>query len=203
MSQSATQPQSITLLLRQIELSRHSEPLTDGDKKQAEEQLYSRVQLHFRRVAAKLLSNQPSHRTPPMMQVVDDAFLKLLNQQDVRYNDRKHFLRAAALTMRRIIVDHFRSLNTDKRRIDQQAIPLSGEVLTDLRVGLPCQIVELEDLIQSLEAKYPQAMQALVFSRFMRMTYEEIADTMDLTVHQVESLIQLAKAKIRRAIRSE
>jgi RNA polymerase sigma factor (TIGR02999 family) len=200
MAQPASQPESITLLLRQLEHNGRSDG-DSADPNEIAEQLYGRVRAYFRSVATRLQSNQPPHQTPPITQVVDDTFIKLLRQEDVRYNNRKHFLNAAAMAMRQVVVDHFRSLSTDKRRIDQQAIPLSGDVLADLRAGLPSQIVELDDTIRILETKYPQAMEAFVFSRFMRMTYDEIADTMDLTVHQVESLIRLAKAKVLREIR--
>ncbi|MCM2374079.1 sigma-70 family RNA polymerase sigma factor [Aporhodopirellula aestuarii] len=193
MSVKRPEPGTITLLLQELETSQDDDEIL-------KQQLYDRIQTHFRTVATRLLGSYPAHQSPPVTQITDDAFLKLLDRADFRYSDRRHFLRSAAITMRGLVVDHFRAVAAEKRRVDHEAIPLSGDFLVDLRAGLPEQIVELSDLMQSLSTKYPKAMEALDYSRFAGMTYAEIAEHMGITVNQVDSLIRLAKAKIRRAI---
>src|SRR6056297_204204 len=115
MVEPATEPQSITLLLRQIEQNRVGATSPQDQNEAVETELYERVKVLFRRIAMKLLSNYPQHATSPATQIIDDVFLKLLNQPKTRYADRRHFIRIAAKATRGMIVDHLRALDTDRR----------------------------------------------------------------------------------------
>lgn len=208
MSDRITQPKSITILLQAIEAEiagaggkwACDRPLqTDESGRTLEDRLYDRIQEQFRRVASELVSRYPDHLSPKETLVVDQVFLNLTRRQDFKYSDRRHFVRAAAKAMRHLIADHFRRINAQKRTIDREAMSLSGDVEADLKTRSPAIIVELSDLIDSLSEESPQAMEALDLCVNGGWTQEETAGLMGLTLSQVETLIRLAKAKIRRA----
>jgi RNA polymerase sigma factor (TIGR02999 family) len=85
---------------------------TEGDKG-SESQLYDRVYRELRRIAGAVIRTSPSGRTQDgLLQptaLVNEAYLRLLGDHGVSWNCRAHFFNAAALAMRRILLDAARS----------------------------------------------------------------------------------------------
>lgn len=189
-------PGSITLLLQQVSAREHN------DVEQVE-RLYARIESQFRWMAKRLLSGHRADRSPPQTEVIDEIFLKLIEPNKFNWNDRRHFLRTAAVSMRRWIASYYRSLDADKRRIDRDAVPLSGDVLADVSTGSPAQIVELSDLCDRLWQSHPRAMEALDLWAFSGWTQEEVAAIMELPLRTVQQLIALAKRLVEKAIQNE
>lgn len=190
-------PGSLTLLLHQVSKLEGAE---EADKV---EQLYARIEAQFRRMANQLLSGHRAARSPAITEVVDEVFMNLIVRNKLTWDNRRQFLGMAAVSMRRWIANHYRSQNTEKQRIDRDALPLSGDVLADIGAGSPSQIVALSDLFDRLSEAHPKAMKALDLWAFGGWTQEEVASIMELPLRTVEQLISLAKRLVMKAVRDE
>src|SRR5688572_13403408 len=80
----------------------------------------------LRRIAARQLSGErPEHTLAPMA-LVNELYLRLVDQQRASWDNRAHFFGVAAQLMRRILVDHARSRRADKRGGSVARVSLDG-----------------------------------------------------------------------------
>ena len=88
---------------------------SQGDR-EAQQEVFLRVEFELRKIARKYLrTERPSHTLQPTV-LVDEAFMRLVVDSDnIHWNDRAHFYRAAARAMRRLLVDHERQRRRKKR----------------------------------------------------------------------------------------
>jgi RNA polymerase sigma factor (TIGR02999 family) len=86
----------------------------DGDIA-ARDALIPLVYEELRRLARKCLAGQRSAQTLQPTALVHEAYLRLVNRESVRWQDRLHFFAAAAQMMRQILVDHARMRSAAKR----------------------------------------------------------------------------------------
>jgi RNA polymerase sigma factor (TIGR02999 family) len=68
----------------------------------------------LRRIAQHFMNNERPNHTLQATELVNEAYIKLLNQCEAHYEDRLHFLRVAALQMRRFLIDHARKVRPSK-----------------------------------------------------------------------------------------
>src|ERR671932_2729384 len=95
--------------------------LTDGDRAVLDE-LLPLVYDELRRLAAGYLRRErPGHTLQPTA-LVHEAYLRMVDQSQVRWQNRAHFLGVAAQMMRRILVDHARGQRAEKRGGDFQKL---------------------------------------------------------------------------------
>src|SRR6266581_1616831 len=107
-------PQEITQLL--LNWSR-------GDKA-ALDQLVQLVYPELRRLARRYMARENSQHTLQTSALINEAYLRLVDQQAVEWQDRAHFFAVAAQVMRHILVDHARSHRYIKRGAGAQHVPL-------------------------------------------------------------------------------
>ena len=90
----------------------------NGDQA-AFEQLMPVVYDELRRIAKRYMSREASHHTLQTTALVNEAYLRLVNQQDVEWQNRAHFFAISAQIMRHLLVDHARAqLRQTRRRRD-------------------------------------------------------------------------------------
>src|SRR5688500_18175478 len=107
-------PPDVTELLEQLSAGRE----------QALDDLMPLVYGELRRQAARYLRRErPDHTLQPTA-LVNEAFIKLVDQRSVRWQNRAHFFGVAAQAMRRIVIDHARTKHRVKRGGVQQAVTL-------------------------------------------------------------------------------
>jgi RNA polymerase sigma-70 factor, ECF subfamily len=82
------------------------------------------VYYELRALAASQLSRERSDHTLQPTALIHEAYLKLVDQTRVHWNGRQHFLSVAAIVMRRILIDHARIRNADKRGGGEVNVPL-------------------------------------------------------------------------------
>jgi RNA polymerase sigma factor (TIGR02999 family) len=76
-----------------------------------DDQIYGRVYEQLRRIAGQRLNRERKGHTLQRTALVNEAFLKLANQRDIRWQGRSHFFAVASQIMRRILVDYARHRN--------------------------------------------------------------------------------------------
>src|SRR5258705_1965035 len=133
-------PQEITQLLMNW---------SQGDKA-ALDQLVSLVYPELRRLAKRHMAREDPAHTLQTSALINEAYLKLVDQKSVQWQSRAHFFAVAAQVMRHILVDHARTRNYAKRGGGALQLPLDeAAALTAQRAG---QLIALDDALRDLAA---------------------------------------------------
>src|SRR5438046_2530532 len=135
--------QPITLMLHE---------LAAGDKS-ALDRLMPLVYAELRRLAGGSLRQERNGHTLQPTALVNEAYLRLVAQNQPDYRDRSHFLGVAAHVMRQILVDHARARKAGKRGGGEIAYSLDEAL--DAPLAQPVEIIGLEEALQALERKDP------------------------------------------------
>lgn len=131
--------------------------------------------------------------------LVHEAWLRLAGTGERNWNNRVHFFRAAALAMRRILVDRARqksSLKGGGLRSDMDSAALtSPDVTPDERLVL------IDESLQRLEKEDPESARIVLLKFFAGLTNQEVAGTLGVTVRTVERQWAYAKASLFQLMR--
>ena len=121
--------------------------------------------------------------------LVNEVYLRLLNQRKITWNDRAHFFTFAARMMRNILKDHARG-HLAERRGGPLAIklPLSEELawLDNDSASSPEQILDLSRALDKLEAFDARKAQLVELRFFLALTMEEAADVLKISLATAE-----------------
>ncbi len=172
---------------------------SDGEAA-ASGRLMEAVYAEMRRLARGYLRRErPDHSLPPTA-LVHEAYLKLVDQRRVRWQNRAHFFAIAAHVMRRLLVDHARARGAVKRGAGVK-VPLQ-----DIDVGSDPPDIDVLALDAALDrlAEIDQRQSRLVELRFFGgLTGEEIAAVLGVAPITVKRDWALAKAWLFRELRGE
>ncbi len=144
-----------------------------GDE-HAIEQLLPLVYDELRDRAGRLMARERSSHTLQRTALVHEAYLKLVGS-GAGFSSRLHFFAAAALAMRRILVDHARRSNL-KRGGDRARVDLDGLEVTDAPSKGPMDWLELDEALRELERILPRQHQVVMLRFFSGRTEAEIAE---------------------------
>ncbi|MEW6733832.1 MAG: sigma-70 family RNA polymerase sigma factor [Acidobacteriota bacterium] len=183
----ASQPEITSLLVE----------WSNGDK-EALDKLMPMVYEELRRMAHYYMRGERDGHTLQTTAIVHEAYLRLVNYQNLQVKERAHFFAVAAIAIRRILVEHARSHNRIKRGGDIHKI-LLDEVPT-LSTEHCWQLVALEDALVALEACYPRKCRVVELRYFGGLSNEEIAEVLKISVSTVIREWTLAKAWLHREI---
>src|SRR3954447_15183226 len=114
-------------------------------EKGALEEITPLVYQELRRIAASHLRRERSGHTLRPTELLHEAFLHLIRQQDQTWKNRAHFYGVAAHLMRNILVDHARAKNSGKRGGGVQKVTLD-EALSQ-GTSRPAQLIALDDAL--------------------------------------------------------
>jgi RNA polymerase sigma factor (TIGR02999 family) len=130
--------------------------------------------------------------------LVNEAYLKLVDQSRAGWNDRAHFLALASLAMRHVLVDRARERSTLKRGGEHRRIALDDAELTvDAE---PEALLQLDDAMERLAAFEPRLARVVECRFFGGLTEKETADALGLTVRTVQRDWVKARVLLRRAL---
>ena len=133
--------------------------------------------------------------------LVNEAYLRLIDAQRVRWQDRAHFLAMSARMMRRVLVDHARAKGYQKRGGD--AVRVTFEEMALPGVAPDRDLVALDDAIEAL-AKMDERKGKVVEMRFFGgLSVEETAAVLDVSVETVMRDWKFSKSWLLREMRRE
>ena len=169
-----------------------------GDEKSSEK-LLPLVYAELRQLAAMRMARDAAGQTLQPTALVHEAWLRLVNEGDRTWNNRAHFFRAAALAMRRILVDRARNKSSLKRgggreRVNIEDVELAASS-TDDRVLL------VDEAVTRLEAEDPESARVVTLKFFGGLTNKEVAESLGVTERTVERQWAYAKACLFQIIR--
>ena len=145
----------------------------------AAERLMPLVYEELRRLARSYLRRERSDHTLQPTALVNEAYLKLVDQSRVSWQDRHHFFGIAAQMMRRVLIDHARAHAAEKRGGPQGKVSLEeANVPTGERA---MELVELDDALQRLAEVFPRKGKVVELRFFGGFSVEETADILGVS----------------------
>jgi RNA polymerase sigma factor (TIGR02999 family) len=153
----------------------------------------------LRAFAGKLLSDKAGGITLQPTSLVHEAYLRLLDQRRVDWQDRLHFFRIAARVMRRILVDHCRARVALKRGGAQVAIELEEALAASSPSAID--VLAVDRLLTDLEALDPQQTRIVELRFFAGLTVEETAEALGISPATVKRDWALARAWMAKELR--
>jgi len=166
-----------------------------GDR-QAAADLLPLVYDELRNLAAARMANEAPGHTLDATALVHEAYLRLTGEAS--FQSKSHFMRAAAESMRRILVDHARAKHADKRGGEFVRVPLS-----DIPAGSPdVDLLALDEALTELEQHDPVAAELVKLRYFSGFSHTNAAELLGLTRRQADGLWALARAWLFRRLRT-
>ncbi len=115
--------------------------------------------------------------------LVHEAFLRLITQRQLAESDRPHFLAAAAVTMRRVLIDHVRELRAEKRGGGVRPTTLDGPIgVVELRDDM---LLALDEALERLGSVDPRLVRVVECRYFCGMSEEDTATALGVTARTV------------------
>jgi RNA polymerase sigma factor (TIGR02999 family) len=154
----------------------------------------------LRALARRRLSGERAGHTLQTTSLVHEAYLRLA-AAEVAPVDRVHFLSLAASTMRRVLIDHARGRLRDKRGAGAVQVPF--EDAGDLAANAEPRAADVLDLDRALEelARFDaRKARLLELHTFGGLTYEELAQAVELSEATVHRELRLGRAWLKRAL---
>ncbi len=165
------------------------------------DQLIPIVYDELHRRAGQYLAHERADHTLQATALVNEAYLKLVDQRFVRWQNRAHFFGIAARLMRRILVDHARRRAAVKRGNGEQ--PLSLIDVVDRASAQLLDVIQLDRLLVSL-AELDTAQCRIVELRFFAgLTVEETATVLGSSATTVKRQWRAARAWLYRELQQE
>ena len=155
------------------------------------------VYAELRRMARGFVQRERHDRSLPATALVHEAYLKLVDQRRVRWQNRAHFYAVAAHVMRRLLVDHARARAADKRGAGV-TLPLS-----DLDPAVEPRgpdMVALDEALDTLSAIYPRQGRLVELRFFGGLTVEEAATVLGIAPITVKRDWALARTWLYREL---
>lgn len=161
--------------------------------------LLPEVYAELRRLAAFRLSRLPPGQTLAPTELVHEAFGRLARAQNRSWENDRHFLRAAAVAMRCILIDHIRARAAKRRHIEfYGARPES--VAPDDATPYDERIEDLDAAIARLEAVDPRAAEVVTLKTFLGLAEGQIATALGISDRTVRRDWAFAKAWLEAAL---
>jgi RNA polymerase sigma factor (TIGR02999 family) len=164
---------------------------SDGDRA-ALEDLVPVVYGELRRIAGRYVRHERLDHTLQPTALVHEAYLKLIDQQRARWQNRAQFFGVAAQLMRRILVDHARTRTAAKRGGGVTPITLVDAAGASLPRGID--VLALDEVLTRLMALYPEQGRLVELRYFGGLTIEETGEAMGLSPATVKRQWAVARA---------
>ena len=181
-------PQNITLLLNEISKGNNL----------AIEQILPLVYDELRKISSKYLSDEYRKHTFRTTELVHEAYIKLIGNQQISWESRAHFYGIAAKTMRQILVDYARKRKSQKRGSGKPKLSLDDAQLVASESDE--QIIALDEALKKLENAEERSSKIVELRYFSGLTIEETAKLLNISAATVKRDWQFAKTWLYREI---
>ncbi|MGH9845935.1 MAG: sigma-70 family RNA polymerase sigma factor [Blastocatellia bacterium] len=172
----------------------------NGDEA-ALERLMPLVYDELRKVAARHLRRQRPDHTLQTTALVNEAYLKLIDSSQVKWQNRAHFFAVSAQLMRRILVDFARSRQNLKRGGGARQVSLDEAMVVSPERG--ADLLALDDALTELAALNPRQAQVVELRYFGGLSEEEAAEALKVSLRTVQRDWNLARLWLYRELSKE
>ena len=180
-----------------VEISRLLRAWGDGNRA-ALDQLIPLVYGELHEIAHRHMRRQPPGQTLQTSALVNEAYLRLVDVEGVRWEDRTHFFAVSAQVMRRILVDSARAHLADKRGGHFAHVYLDESM--DAAPQGSEELIALDDALKALEEMDARKARVVELRFFAGLSVEETAETLEISIPSVKRDWKLAKAWLTREL---
>lgn len=156
------------------------------------------VHQELRRLARLQMRGERTNHTLQTTALVNEAFIRLVDLRRIQWHDRAHFLALSARLMRRVLVDHARSRNYQKR--GGGAINMTLDDMLPALSERGADLVALDDALQDLARVDPRKSQVVELRFFGGLSIEETAEALKISPETVSRDWRLAKVWLLREV---
>lgn len=179
-------PKDVTRMLQQLQ----------GGNQEVVSELVPLLYDELRRLAAHYLRRERREHTLQATALVNEAYLRLVDQRDVQWKNRSHFFGIAAQQMRRILVDYARSHRSAKRGGGAAKVSLENVMIVSSdNAG---DVLAVDETLSRLAAIDPEQARIVELRVFGGLTVEEVAELLGISVATVKRDWAMAKAWLTR-----
>lgn len=189
MDQSAKTPPDISRLLRKW---------SDGDRAALEE-LLPLVYDELHQQAERYLRRERVGHTLQTTALIHEAYLRLIDQRDVRWQSRTHFFAIAAQMMRRVLIDYARAKHREKRGGDDVRLSLDKAYLVAANED-SVDLIALDQALRRLAELDEQQARVVELRYFGGLSLEETAEVLHISRATTARDWEVAKAWLRREL---
>ncbi|HLA09196.1 MAG TPA: sigma-70 family RNA polymerase sigma factor [Pyrinomonadaceae bacterium] len=169
----------------------------DGNEA-ALEKLLPLVYDELHRLAARYMRRESPGHTLQTSALVNEAFIRLIDQQQVHWQNRAHFFGIAAQLMRRILLDHARGQARAKRGGGLHRVSFDEGAIVSEQCA--AELIALDDALNALAAFDSRKRRIVELRFFGGLSNEEVAEVMGMSLRTVEREWRKAKAWLHHAI---
>jgi RNA polymerase sigma factor (TIGR02999 family) len=170
---------------------------SDGDR-EALDQLVPVVEAELRRLAKSYLSKERPDHILQTTALIQEAYLRLIDWQNVRWQNRAHFFGVAAQMMRHILVDYAVKLRSLKRGGGAQHVALEEAAM--VFSARDPDIVDLDIALGKLAELHSRQSQVVELHFFGGLTLKEIAEVLGISLGTIKRDLTLAKLWLLREL---
>jgi RNA polymerase sigma factor (TIGR02999 family) len=170
----------------------------DGDQT-ALDKLIPLVEEELHRIAGNYMRRENPDHTLQTTALVNEAYLRLIDQKSTRWQNRSHFFGIAATIMRRILLNYARDRQRDKR--GGRAVQVSLSEVAVMTNEKSEELIALDDALKKLEVLDARKSQIVELRFFGGLSVDETADFLRVSPPTVARDWKLAKAWLRRETR--
>jgi RNA polymerase sigma factor (TIGR02999 family) len=171
-----------------------------GDRSALDE-LMPLVHSELRRIAQAHLRRERHNHTLQPTALVNEAYVRLVDQRRTEWKNRAHFLNLASQLMRRILVDHARARKTSKRQGMEAAVTLDDVHLVTNAPDID--LVVLDEALRRLAREDERLSHVVEMKFFGGLTIDEMAEVLCVSTPTVERDWAMARAWLRRELSRE
>jgi RNA polymerase sigma-70 factor, ECF subfamily len=165
------------------------------------ERLIPLVYRELRRLARRYMRGERAGHTLQTTALVNEAYLRLIDSRQVRWQNRAHFFAISAQLMRRILVDFARSRRYQKRGAGSQKVTLIEELIASPQQGRD--LLALDTALSALAVTDARKARVVELRFFGGLSVEEAAEVLKVSPETVMRDWRLAKAWLRRELSQE
>lgn len=182
------------------EVTKLLEAWSEG-KSEAIDELMPLVYQELKRMAKNYMSSQPSGHTLQTTALIHEAYLKMADQKNKRWENRSHFFAVAAQAMRQILVDHVRTRHRKKRGGKTQIISLDH--IAEFSNERAAEFIALDDALKALEKLDERKSKVVELRYFGGLNENEIATVLNVSPKTVERDWRFAKGWLFRELSNQ
>lgn len=168
---------------------------------EALEELAQTVQKELRKLARHYIRGEKAGHLLESVALVNEAWLRLFDWQQISWQNRAHFFGVAAQIMRRILVDEARRRDRQKRGGGAFQVSLTGA--ENEKVWRDDELIRLDDVLDSLSALDQRKCRIIELRFFGGLSIEEIAEVLSVSTRTVQRELRLAQTWLYRELKGK
>jgi len=172
-----------------------------GGEASALDKVMPLVYAELHRLARRYMSHERPGHTLQTSELINEAYLRLVDANRVNWQDRAHFLAVAAKAMRRVLVEHARARGSQRRGAGVPRLPLEAAVNVHAPEGPD--LVKLDGALTALAGEHPRRAEVIELRFFGGLSVEETSAVLGFSQDTVLRDWRLARIWLLRAMSGE